>query len=382
MNIVYLIGNGFDLGLGLKTSYRDCVEAYLQRRKDTTDSCIKWLCKEMRDGGQETWSDAERAFGRLKFSAHLTDPEHQSKTAVDTYSHCIADFCNFFGRRIWDEADQFIVPEDQIKVVSEAFCERILRLDRFMESAPSMFYAAPFVNTDPTRTTDTPINLYFISFNYTRTLDRLTNVPIENDGYWHLKDIGSEKIIKIKVHKVCHAHGVVDESNIVFGVDHSDQITDVEVREYCERTGGMLKGKVAEMLGILSRDQAHALISQADRIVLFGLSYGETDRSWWKAVYNQLVGTTSSSLIVCPYETQQKSFISANVRTAIRAETIRKVFSTTFSDSADQTKRLQAMPYRKIGVLSTLKLHNNFTQAKPYDFFGLENLKKYVRPCS
>ena len=33
-NVVFLIGNGFDLGLGLKTSYRDFIDFYLNKKED------------------------------------------------------------------------------------------------------------------------------------------------------------------------------------------------------------------------------------------------------------------------------------------------------------------------------------------------------------
>ena len=35
MKIVYLIGNGFDLNLGLKTSYRDFYKKYIKQKSNS-----------------------------------------------------------------------------------------------------------------------------------------------------------------------------------------------------------------------------------------------------------------------------------------------------------------------------------------------------------
>ena len=39
MNITYIIGNGFDINLGLKTSYRDFYE-YILAQENNTDSTL------------------------------------------------------------------------------------------------------------------------------------------------------------------------------------------------------------------------------------------------------------------------------------------------------------------------------------------------------
>ena len=67
MTITYLIGNGFDIGLGLKTGYPDFINWYLSRPPQSPETA--WLRSEIL-AKQEQWSDAEMAFGALKFSEH------------------------------------------------------------------------------------------------------------------------------------------------------------------------------------------------------------------------------------------------------------------------------------------------------------------------
>ncbi len=65
MNIVYLIGNGFDLNLGLKTSYSKFYEWYINfydDRKGNVVSFINWVEKEKCHN--DLWSCMELALGK------------------------------------------------------------------------------------------------------------------------------------------------------------------------------------------------------------------------------------------------------------------------------------------------------------------------------
>ena len=93
MNITFLIGNGFDLNLGLKTRYTDFLEHYLQDSSDDGDE-IKAFKEDIRQkeaqcasGEERLWANAELAFGR-----HTDDMVKQGKTAASFSKRCI-DFC-------------------------------------------------------------------------------------------------------------------------------------------------------------------------------------------------------------------------------------------------------------------------------------------------
>ncbi|MBQ0033198.1 MAG: hypothetical protein KBT68_10415 [bacterium] len=74
MNVTYIIGNGFDLALGLRTDYPSFIKHYVdampqrvQKGEVRPDSPLLKLCEKAKDD-PKTWADAERAFGLLKFS--------------------------------------------------------------------------------------------------------------------------------------------------------------------------------------------------------------------------------------------------------------------------------------------------------------------------
>ena len=70
MNITFLIGNGFDLNLGLDTRYTDFLAEYLQDNSQDNEE-IKSFKADIRkqqcgnsDTSENLWANAELAFGR------------------------------------------------------------------------------------------------------------------------------------------------------------------------------------------------------------------------------------------------------------------------------------------------------------------------------
>ena len=65
-----MIGNGFDIALGLKTKYEDFLAEYKRNNAASSSSAIRWLCAKIDDDGKSThalWRDAEVAFAGLPF---------------------------------------------------------------------------------------------------------------------------------------------------------------------------------------------------------------------------------------------------------------------------------------------------------------------------
>ena len=67
MNITFLIGNGFDIKLGLKTRYTDFYPVYIasNKDKDINDSAKRFA--DLIDSNYETWADFEMAFAKKAF---------------------------------------------------------------------------------------------------------------------------------------------------------------------------------------------------------------------------------------------------------------------------------------------------------------------------
>ena len=61
MNIVWMLGNGFDLNLGLKTSYKDFYEYYLN--VESNDAIVKQFKQDLSEN-LDTWADLEFVLGK------------------------------------------------------------------------------------------------------------------------------------------------------------------------------------------------------------------------------------------------------------------------------------------------------------------------------
>jgi len=69
LNITFLIGNGFDVGLGMKSKFKDFFPEYKDKSKNK-EPRIKQLSDSI-EGNYETWADFERALGKytLQFNS-------------------------------------------------------------------------------------------------------------------------------------------------------------------------------------------------------------------------------------------------------------------------------------------------------------------------
>ncbi len=69
MNVTFLVGNGFDIGLGLKTRYSDFYEEYCKADKADSEAITKFkrTLREWQNNKSKKiidWSDFEFAFGQ------------------------------------------------------------------------------------------------------------------------------------------------------------------------------------------------------------------------------------------------------------------------------------------------------------------------------
>lgn len=263
LSITCLIGNGFDIGLGLKTSYSDFLAKFTLDAGRASAS-KKWLIEKIRQGG-ENWSDAEAAFGNLDFSS-------SGENVENFYLDCIRDLQSGLKAYLLTEQSRLSIPGDQQGTVARSFIREIINVLRFnVDSAIKAKVRARFDASDL-------IELNFVNFNYTQTLESVigwkSNGKPMDVGY--LKDIGARLVVS----DVCHPHGRLG-GEMVFGVSDVSQVADSEMAKLASMDGYLIKER---MLGENERDfiRAKELMQGSDVIFLFGLSYGATDKNWWE----------------------------------------------------------------------------------------------------
>lgn len=87
MNVTFLIGNGFDLGIGLKTTYLDFYNVYCKTTMEDSWG-IKRFKSELQDN-YENWSDFEAAFG--EYASNLYD----SRQYLEMFEDFVIKFSDY-----------------------------------------------------------------------------------------------------------------------------------------------------------------------------------------------------------------------------------------------------------------------------------------------
>lgn len=247
MNFTFLIGNGFDIRMGLKTKFSDFYDTYIQNNKDTDDPYIIQFCKELesdRNNGimYQTWADFEKAFPKYV-------------TSLEQIKHILADFSEKFYLYLKNLEESIVPITDSMSQQFKAFA-----LDKFKKT--NLPKEEKMIE-DFFKSFTTPIDFNFINFNYTHTLELL------------IQSLGDKSD---SFHEV-HIHGSIDE-NIIIGIDNIGQLNllkdhEKHVEQYC------VKSEVNNLCGNNHEFQYEKILAESDIVIAYGVSFGESDLSRW-----------------------------------------------------------------------------------------------------
>ena len=281
LKVAFLVGNGFDIGLGLKTAYSDFIKHYIDRKVEHNEIVTKLIAAINKD--IKNWGDAEYAFGQLPFSEFYHDIE-------ESFRICLKDFQIALENYLRDEATRLIIPREK----AESTRAKLLG---YIVEAIATANSAIFNGRDN-------VSIDIVNFNYTDTVDRL--LCFDGNKYPDVEATINEKRILITSNRLCHVHGQLGDK-ILFGVNSYDQIGSKELRYLSATEGYLVKSAKAHIGGCQFYYTAQDVISKCDVVFLFGLSYGKTDLRWWEAItdYAYLsehgVLRNIPTIILCPY---------------------------------------------------------------------------------
>lgn len=289
MNVLYLIGNGFDLRLGLPTRYADFLEYY------------KGQTPQLGDGR----SQREEAIKKYKerFFAEMAEREGRGEEQWKDLEIALGEFTTAFG----DDAD--------------GFCDFYEDMNRSLET-----YLSPWNSFEPTpeevekfredltypycylkRNEQREVSPYtwggewkvdVISFNYTSSFECLSQVALPV-GERYFPDSGGHLIV---YQGVKYIHGKLGEGGLLLGVNHSEQVFNELYRKNDDVADLLLKPQANEGRGTLVDEECLSLIAGADVICLFGLSLGPTDQMWWTAIKKRFLDNSEVILLYFHYD--------------------------------------------------------------------------------
>lgn len=266
MRITFLIGNGFDLNIGKKTSYRDFYKYYLNQPSQSV--LIENLKKDLNQN-YKNWSDLELGLGKYTKKINTID---EFDLVLDDIKDNLS---NFIGDQ---EIDYDITDQIMLDYYSNlTYPEKVLtRRDKEnIEIFKNRFDSYWYVD--------------IISFNYSLSVERLLK-------YENVQKKMYEKP-NADLNSIRHIHGYFDRRMIV-GVNDSSQLFNEGFRNNPNITGSIIKPEFNRNIRDLVDNDCLSIIKSSNIICLFGLSIGDTDKIWWESIGNRLLIDINCILII------------------------------------------------------------------------------------
>ena len=318
MNITFMIGNGFDRNLGLKTTYAEFV-AWYKNTSAKTETLKKF--REFINENEELWSAAEEELGRYTVQFE--------EGAGDAFNECHKDICEHLARYLTYEQGKFERQADAEKV-ENAFSQ--------LEDLTSPFHTQEkeVIDTAYSRRRNENVVFNFITYNYTHTLDQCLELVQKKQGL-----LGSHKYSNVihnhKVGAIHHVHGTV-KAQMVFGVNDRSQIAKPEIFT-CE-DGDLYEDLLIKQQANRGYQEdadakAKKLLDDSQILYIYGMSIGATDKLWWERVCTWLAGSNDRHIIYHCYALPAEGVVDTDRKIAIRKEQ-RKI--TRYSQLDDQKK--------------------------------------------
>lgn len=278
MEITFIFGNGFDMRMGLKTGYKDVESNYIGLEKEDPD--IVSFQKSL-SGDKKYWSNFELAMGQ--YTEEFNDDEQQK------YSKCMDDFTH--------EMISYLSSEE-----SKINCDKCIDeiKDEFAKSLRTFFHELNqghrndiqgIIGQYP------QVNIIFLTFNYTHIVDKCADILSRDkilcgnhvyNGTQHNHFVNS---------RVIHVHGELPNS-VVMGVDNPNQIIKQSWQNNRRFLYTCVKPNMNKHNATLDDVNAQNVINNSTILCVFGMSLGETDKTWWKCIGSWLKDHPNNRLIL------------------------------------------------------------------------------------
>lgn len=281
MKYTYLIGNGLDLNIGLKTSFVDFFKSYC--KISVGDKKLLKLFKKEISKNVSLWSDFECQMGRFTLKVYPC-----GKLNVSDYSYCIENFRN--------SLIEYLLKEE--RKINSNFINKCSHI-----SARAIEYPFQFMRKGSRNELENYISKYvsesieynFIVFNYTHTFeDFLTpfgyNVIGDRDDsprHWTEED-NEDSVVFDKIGKVIHVHGELGNA-ILLGVNDYTQVFNTNLIKNKKFIYNYVKPISNKVLNEQQDKETRKIISESDLIFIYGMSLGESDKIWWKQIMKWLL---------------------------------------------------------------------------------------------
>lgn len=289
MNVTFLIGNGFDLNLGLDTRYTDFIEEYIEEKPLDTE-IIKNFKKDLKEDKEKAnlWSNAELAMGQYSIKV----AERYKQRAAEIYCDLHDDFCEKLAQYLQDEQQRIEIPDLKEKFIKsfsnilKGFStEQTNQLNYLIRKGQADYYN-------------------FIIYNYTTIIDDLIVDNRKIGAHTHIFPNGSSATYSDTIIDLIHVHGTTTEA-MVLGVNDITQIGAPQIfdGQPDELKNTFLKKEFNAMVEEGTFEKTQTILGKSNLIYIYGMSLGETDKIWWQQIYQLLQKNSSLRVIIHSIDT-------------------------------------------------------------------------------
>lgn len=276
--ITFLIGNGFDVNVGLDTTYGKFYEYYITQHPE--DMLAKDIGKHY-----ENWSDLEQGLGEFtaKISKNQKEEFFRSQALLEEklmeYLKCQMERVDILGH-------EDIIAENMKTSITHFF-------DSFAKLQKKDI-------VDLINSTQQNIEYSFVSFNYTDILDRCVNLMHKMYSRSIAQHFVGDSTYGHYLGGVLHIHGTV-ESEHVLGVNDIEQIANKAFQETSLDRQLLIKSETNARYGQNKVLEMQSVIDESIIVCIFGMSLGSTDKMWWEYVLKWLQDDDCRRLVVFTY---------------------------------------------------------------------------------
>lgn len=276
--ITFIIGNGFDLGLGMKTKYTDVYDGYV--KSPSSSDFIARFKKELKAkeannyekkakeaNNYEKWSDFEMGMASY---ARTLETENE-------LIECVRDFKRFMVDHLKKENTRIMERLVHYQSKHEFYKECDRSLNKFYDG---------LIPNDITQIKsiigENDIIRNYITFNYTTSLEALFSIISRGRS--------------VRENTPIHIHGKLGE-DVVLGVDNPDQLmgTKYDITKKVERA--FIKTRFNKQFDNARVENAEKAIINSSIICVYGFSMGESDNTWVRLLSDWLLNDKKHHLV-------------------------------------------------------------------------------------
>lgn len=299
MNVLFLLGNGFDLQLGMATKYRDFYDYY--KKLPSSDELIAAMKKNLNDylGGKKNnlvdvnWEDLELALGQ--YVAVINSYEDLKTIYLDVNK----ELMNYLK----GQQTQFNRTDKVLEKLRDDFSQP----ERYLSINDRRRYL---------KLLDGNTNLFIYTFNYTNCceviFDKHAPSPNANNGSTNLSPIQ-------------HIHGDLEMLNVLMGVNDESQIANKKLIEDDRAKRMLIKPSTNNMLDNQRSRELMSVIDNMKVIAIYGASLGDSDMIWRNKLAQRLKSESCYFLINVYQDGFDNIYDQTEIEEKAKADFVRKL---------------------------------------------------------